>query len=175
MILVGHASLLLDGARPALRLERELPQPPPEAWRTLTERDQLRSWFPCDVVVEGGRWQVGATFAFVFPADLIEMTLRGEVLDVDVAKRLAFTWGDDDILRFELSPHGGGSRLVLIDELAPATAARNAAGWDICLDQLAGNRGGPPERWRDLFDLYTKAFEPSLGKQEGPPTAYKGD
>ena len=43
-----------DRSRPAIRLERHLPDPPPVVWRALTERDQLRSWFPSDVIVSGG-------------------------------------------------------------------------------------------------------------------------
>ena len=48
------------GAKPAVRLSRYLPDPPAVVWRAITEREQLKAWFPCDVVVEGGRWAVGA-------------------------------------------------------------------------------------------------------------------
>jgi hypothetical protein len=48
---------------------------------------------------------------------------------------------------------GGGTRLVLIDELPPRIAARNAAGWEVGLERLAGDamaRTQPPLRgqWR---------------------------
>jgi uncharacterized protein YndB with AHSA1/START domain len=39
-------TLRTDGARPAVRIERELPDPPAIVWRALTEREQLRSWCP---------------------------------------------------------------------------------------------------------------------------------
>jgi uncharacterized protein YndB with AHSA1/START domain len=61
------ATLLTTGKRPAVRLERHLPDPPAVVWRALTDRDQLRAWFPCDVIVEGGRWEVGASISF--PSD----------------------------------------------------------------------------------------------------------
>ena len=48
------AELHTDGPRPAVRLERHLADPPAVVWRALTEREQLRSWFPCDVIVDGG-------------------------------------------------------------------------------------------------------------------------
>ena len=80
------ATLLTDGARPAVRLERHLPDPPAVVWRALTEREQLRSWFPCDLILDGGRWEVGATITFPFPPEVMDMTLTGEVVQkVDVA------------------------------------------------------------------------------------------
>src|SRR4029453_10155509 len=45
---------------PDVRLDRRLPDPPAVVWRALTERQQLLSWFPSDVIVDGGRWEVGA-------------------------------------------------------------------------------------------------------------------
>jgi uncharacterized protein YndB with AHSA1/START domain len=161
------ATLLTDRARPAVRLERRLPDPPAVVWRALTEREQLRSWFPSDVIVDGGRWDVGATITFPFPPEVIDMTLTGEVLEVDEPNLLAFTWGEDT-LRFELSPEEGGTRLVLVDELPAGSAARNAAGWEICLDRLAGLQPAS-DAWQPRFERYTAAFEPALGPQEGPP------
>jgi uncharacterized protein YndB with AHSA1/START domain len=167
------ASLVTAGARPAVRLERHLADPPSVVWGALTEREQLRSWFPCDVVVSGGQWVVGAAISFPFPPEVIDMTLAGEVLEVDEPKVLAFSWGEES-LRFELAPHGEGTWLVLTDELPPSAAARNAAGWEDCLDRLAG-LDPVPDAWRSRFDRYSAAFEPALGQQEGPPPGYKGD
>jgi len=64
------AKLLIDDVlRPAVQLERHLPDPPPIVWQALTERERLRSWFPCDVAVSGGRWEPGAAITFTFPPD----------------------------------------------------------------------------------------------------------
>ena len=164
------ATLLTDRARPAVRLERRLADPPEVVWRALTDRDELRAWFPCDVLVD--RWEAGAAITFPFPPDVIDMTLTGEVLEVDEPARLAYTWGEE-ILRYELSPEGDGTLLVLINELAPGAAARNAAGWEICLDRLAGLQP-TPDAWHPHFVAYAAAFEPQLGPQEGPPPEYKG-
>ena len=164
-----NATLLTGGARPAVRLERELPDPPGVVWRALTEREQLRSWFPCDVIVSGGRWEVGAAITFPFPPEAIDLTLTGEVLEVDEPNVLAFTWGEDS-LRFELTAQGEGTRLVLIDELPPSSAARNAAGWEQCLDRLAGVEPAP-DGWQPRFEHYSAAFEPPLGRQERRPDA----
>jgi uncharacterized protein YndB with AHSA1/START domain len=169
---MNNATLLADGARPAVRLERHLPDPPSIVWRALADRTQLRSWFPCDVVVAGGRWEIGAALTFLFPPEVIDLTLTGEVLAVDAPNALAFTWGEE-VLRFTLSPEDGGTHLVLVNALAAAVAARNAAGWEVCLDRLAGLDPGP-DMWRSHFEAYRTAFEPILGTQEGPPPGYKG-
>jgi uncharacterized protein YndB with AHSA1/START domain len=166
------ATLVTGGSLPAVRLVRQLPDPPEVVWLALTERQQLREWFPCDVVVDGGRWEAGRAITFEFPSDVIDMTLRGEVLEADEPRRLAFTWGQET-LRFELSDNEGGTLLVLVDELPAGAAARNAAGWEACLDRLAGLEPAP-DAWRTHFDAYRAAFEPELGAQEGPPDGYKG-
>jgi uncharacterized protein YndB with AHSA1/START domain len=170
---MSNGTLLADGARPAVRLERHLPDPPPVVWRALTDREQLRSWFPCDVVLAGGQWEVGAAITFPFPPEVIDMTLTGEVLAVDEPNSLAFTWGEE-VLRFELSAEDGGTHLVLVNELPAGIAARNAAGWEVCLDRLAG-RNPDPDAWRAHFEAYAIAFEPTVGPQEGPPAGYKGE
>jgi uncharacterized protein YndB with AHSA1/START domain len=168
-----EVKIVTDGDRPAVRLERQLPDPPPVVWQALTNREQLRSWFPCDVVVAGGLWEVGAAISFPVPPKAIDLTLTGEVLAVDEPNELSFSWGEE-ILRFELSAVDGGTRLVLFDELPPSAAARNAAGWDDCLDRLTGLTSAP-EAWRPRFEIYSAAFEPILGPQEGPPAGYKGE
>lgn len=168
------AKLIIDDVlRPAVRLERHLPDPPAVVWQALTEREQLRSWFPCDVAVSGERWEPGAAITFTFPPEIIDMTLAGQVLEVDEPNLLAFTWGEET-LRFELSPEDGGTRLVLIDTLPRDAAARNAAGWDACLDQLGG-LAADAGAWKQRFDAYAAEFEPVIGPQSGPPAGYKGD
>jgi uncharacterized protein YndB with AHSA1/START domain len=168
-------SLDTVGRKPAVRLERHLPDPPEVVWRALTDPEELKAWFPCGVIVEGGRWVTGATISFPFPREVIDMTLSGEVLAVDEPRLLAYTWGDQETLRFELSPaEDGGTRLVLTDELDAAGAARNAAGWDDCLDRLAG-LPARPGAWQERFAAYSAAFEPRIGRQDGPPAGYKGD
>jgi uncharacterized protein YndB with AHSA1/START domain len=170
----GRGHLDLGGAGPAVRLERYLPDPPAAVWQAITDRAQLREWFPCDVIVDGGRWEVGAAITFPFPSGVIDMTLTGTVLAVEEPSLLSYTWGDGEVLRFELRPEGAGTRLVLTDQLPPGWAARNAAGWEDCLDRLAG-LPADPGAWQRRFTAFAAAFEPSLGPQEGPPADFKGD
>jgi uncharacterized protein YndB with AHSA1/START domain len=165
------ATILASDGRPTVRLERQLVDPPSIVWRALTERDQLQSWFPCDVIVAGGEWKVGATISFPFPPEIIDTTLTGEVIECEEPSRLAFSWGTD-ILRFELTELASGTRLVLFNELDPSGASRNAAGWDDCLDKLVG-LGVKPDAWQIHFDHYRHDFKPVLGPQDGPPAGYK--
>jgi len=82
----------------------------------------------------------------------------------------------EDAIRqlLRLQPEGEGTRLVLIDQLQASAAARNAAGWEDCLDRLAG-LPGEKDAWPRRFAAYSAAFEPVIGPQEGPPAGYKGD
>jgi hypothetical protein len=98
--------------------------------------------------------------------------LSGVVRTVDEPRTLAFTWGEE-LLRFELTPDAGGTKLVLTDEIPREAAARNAAGWDDCLDRMMGVQPGT-HAWKARFDQYSHAFGPTLGPQDGPPAGYKG-
>ncbi|MEY9895029.1 uncharacterized protein YndB with AHSA1/START domain [Catenulispora sp. MAP12-49] len=181
---MSEASLTTGGTQgAAIRLERPLPDPPAEVWQALTEREQLKAWFPCDVIVDGGRWEPGAGLSFVFGPEADGLTMKGEVLEAREPESLAFTWGEET-LRFTLSPQGTGTLLVLVDELRPGIAARNAAGWEACLELLAGgtrdrdtdrdantdrNTDRDKDAWKTRFERYTALFSPTLGEQEGPP------
>lgn len=161
--------LATAGARPTVRLDRDLSDPPPTVWRALTDPEELKAWFPCEIVTE--RWEAGARLTFVFPENP-EFTMTGTVLELDEPRLLVYTWGDDT-LRFELTAtESGGTRLVLTHHLTPGVAARTAAGWQLCLERLAGTVP-PRDAWRSLFPQYAAAFEPELGPQEGPPAGFE--
>jgi len=163
------ATLSNVGARPTVRFERDLTDPPPTVWRALIDPEDLKAWFPSEIMTE--RWEVGAQLTFVFP-DNPQFTMTGTVLEFDEPRLLVYTWGEDT-LRFELTPtESGGTRLVLINELSPGVAARTAAGWQLCLERLAGVIP-PRDAWRPLFQQYTAAFEPELGPQQGPPAGFE--
>jgi uncharacterized protein YndB with AHSA1/START domain len=167
------ATLLTDGPRPAVRLERHLSDPPEVVWRALTEREQLKAWFPCDVIVEGDRWVPGSDLMFPFPPEVVDVTLTGRVMEVAEPHLLSFTWGEER-LRFELTPDDGGTHLVLTDELDAGSAARNAVGWETCLDRLAGLEPASVD-WQSRFRDYSALFEDRVGPQEGPPPGYGAD
>jgi uncharacterized protein YndB with AHSA1/START domain len=132
-------------------------------WRAVTDPVEMRAWFPTRIEID--RWERGATLTHHFDDSSVG-ALPGTVLECSEPHRLVFTWGDDTI-GFELSPVDGGTRFVLTEELGAAKAARNAAGWEVCLERLV--TGSVGEDWTSRFERYSAAYEPLLRAQEGPP------
>jgi len=163
-----QATLLRAGARPVLRFERHLHRPIDVVWRAVTDPVEMRTWFPTRIVID--EWKVGAQLTHVFKEHDID-PLPGTVLEWDPPHRVSFTWATDTIT-FELTEApDGGTIFMLTEELGASIAARNAAGWEVCLDRL--EHGTEGESWKPRFDRYVAAFEPLLGHQEGPPEGYR--
>jgi uncharacterized protein YndB with AHSA1/START domain len=158
----------LDG-RPALRFDRRIAHPVTAVWAALTEPEQLGEWFPSAVAGElrpGGR----LTFTFV-GRDLPPMD--GEVTAFEPPSALEFSWGGDR-LRFELTPAEGGAETelrftVLLD--AADKAARDGAGWDVCLDQLGAVLDGADEQARDAIARRWRAYYDEYAGRGFPATA----
>jgi uncharacterized protein YndB with AHSA1/START domain len=151
------------GERPVLRFERRLGRPVDAVWHAVTDPEAMRSWFPTRLVLD--EWRVGAELSHVFQDNATE-PLRGTVLEWEPQHRVAFTWGTD-VITFELRADGDGTHFVLTDELGASIAARNAAGWDVCLDRLES--GTAAVDWQSRFDHYVRVFQSVLGVQDGPP------
>ncbi|MDQ1381695.1 MAG: hypothetical protein QOJ71_2414 [Actinomycetota bacterium] len=162
-----HAILQSAGERPVLRFERHLPRPVEDVWIAVTDPEAMRSWFPTRIVID--EWRVGATLSHVFEDSDIA-PLPGTVLEWEPQHRVAFTWGTDTIT-FELRAEGAGTNFILTEELGANIAARNAAGWEICLQRL--ETGASSDAWTSHFDHYVSVFQPILGPQDGPPDGYQ--
>jgi uncharacterized protein YndB with AHSA1/START domain len=162
-----------------LTFERDLPHPPEKVWEAFTDAERISEWLggPNSVVElkVGGRVH--------FPAHTVESEIR----ELDPPRVIAFgwdspEWGPGGTVRWELTPTGTGTRLVMThdapepskevedkvqkkmgwgDEMRD-TIPRTLAGWHTIIDQLdsvlAGN--GPlsneDDHWRPLFELYRK-------------------
>lgn len=161
-------TLHAENGRFVLRFERRLAHPAEKVWKALTDRAELAYWFPTDIEAD---LRPGAKMRFVFrngegPA------LDGEVLEYDPPRVFAYRWGND-VLRWELHPRDGGCLLVftqVIDE--QGRAARDGAGWHVCLDHLAARLDGteppPPDTWRQVHAGYVSRFGPEAATI-GPP------
>ena len=152
------------GDRWQLRFTRRLPHPPEKVWRALTEPEHLKEWFPNDI--EGERKE-GATLRHVFRNDEAP-AMDGEMLAFEPPAVLEFTWGDDT-LRFELRAEDDGQTTVLdfVDVLEDiGKAARDGAGWHVCLDALEQHLRGEATHaqdmdvWKPVHEAYVEQFPP---------------
>jgi uncharacterized protein YndB with AHSA1/START domain len=162
-----NGTLERAGAQWRLRFTRQLAHSPEKVWLAITEPEHLAAWFPDTVA--GELTVVGAPLTFGQPSGEFD----GEVLACEPPALLELRWGTDTI-RFEISPDGDGSTLTLIDTLAElGKAARDAAGWHECLDNLEHELDGTPplspgERWKQLHPAYVEHFGPEAATI-GPP------
>jgi uncharacterized protein YndB with AHSA1/START domain len=158
--------------RPALRFERRLSHPVEVVWEAITQPGELEQWFPSRVEVDELRPGAEMTFRFEnMPLDA-PSTMTGRVIEFDPPRLFEFTWGPpghEDHLRFELEPVAGSEdacllRLTVLLE-ARDKAARDAAGWHLCLDrlgrQLAGAEPGGREGWRERYEEYQRREFPT--------------
>ena len=139
----GHP-LELDG-HAGLRFVRDHPFPRERVWKAVSEPDELKHWFPARVVTGRGGWRPvpGSPVQYVLPPDLDGGS--GTVLAVDPPERFALSWGAEEIevaLAAVDDEHTRLTLTVLLED--PATLARTAAGWEVCLDALAARVAGAP-------------------------------
>lgn len=159
------ATLHYEDGRAVLRFERHLDHPVERVWAALTATEQLGAWHPTPFELEprsGGRVRFRSGPGGPPLPD-------GTVLVFDPPHALAYTWAQDE-LRFELEPLDGGCRLVLTHAFEDRMkAARDAAGWDLCLGALEAAIGGSPARstagegrlprgWAELNSVYEHRF-----------------
>lgn len=154
--------------RPTLRFERRLSHPVEVVWRAITESDELERWFPSRVEVDDLRTGAEMTFRFEhMPLEGMPSTITGRVTEFDPPRVFAFYWGGDH-LRFECEPAGADActlRLtVLLDQRDKA--ARDSAGWHVCLDRLEAVLAGGGEAsdggdWRGLYEEYQRRGVPA--------------
>src|ERR1700756_3411545 len=153
-----------------LRFVRWLPHPPGKVWRALTEPEHLAAWFPTTLEGElaaGSKLQFGFTEMQAQPFD-------GMTRAFDPPALMELVWGDER-LRFELAPDGAGTLLTFTASFAElGRAARDGAGWHVCLDLLGCDlddaKAPWPQngRWRAVHSEYVARFGPGAATI-GPP------
>ncbi|MFD3620071.1 SRPBCC family protein [Streptomyces sp. NPDC058676] len=161
--LTGTFATLEDG-RPAVRFSRVHGHPVDRVWQFVTDAGELAHWFPSRAEIEP---RPGGAITFSGDPDLEDST--GRVIAVDPPRHLSFEWGGDE-LHFDLEAlDDRRTRFTLTNVLAAEdTAARNAAGWEVCLAALdAWTRGEEPEAhagadaaWKGFYDGYVRAGVP---------------
>jgi uncharacterized protein YndB with AHSA1/START domain len=166
--------------RPVLRFERRLAHPPEKVWKAVTDPGEMAHWFPATVETE---LRVGAPMRFTFTGVDVDAP-DGEIVELDPPKLFVFHWGDD-VLRWELLPDGTGCHLVFTHTLSgelpfgdELSLARNAAGWDGCLDQLNALLEGRPydepsmDDWFVRNERYVEEFGLAEGEVREQPDGY---
>ncbi|AMM30755.1 hypothetical protein SA2016_0050 [Sinomonas atrocyanea] len=143
-----------------------------DLWEAVATADGLDGWFPSRVALDPDAGLVS------FSGDPNAEPSSGRILDWEPPNRWAFAWGGD-LMELVVEGTDAAAELTLRNWLADsATAARNAAGWHVCLGELekrlGGSRssgpsaGGPDAGaaedsldWRTLYDGYVAAGLPS--------------
>jgi uncharacterized protein YndB with AHSA1/START domain len=169
------ATLDTVNGRPTLRFERRLAHPVEKVWKAITDPAELTHWFPQDVE---GTFTPGGKLRFVFRGDppvldgkVIE-DFKGEVLELDPPRVIAYSWAGD-ILRWTLTPDGDGCLLVFTDTIDDrGKAARDGAGWHVCLEALDSLLAGTPppadDRWKEIYENYVQHFGPEAATASMP-------
>lgn len=169
-----HAVLVERDGRSVLRFERLLGHPRERVWEALTERDQLEAWHPTPFLFEP---RPGGAVSFLPSPGVPEMGI-GSVLACDQPSLLVHTWGEDE-LRWTLEESGSDCLLTLEHTFGDRLkAARDGAGWHICLTALAavldgravpegGSAQRLPDGWSELNDEYLERF--GISPEEATP------
>jgi uncharacterized protein YndB with AHSA1/START domain len=177
----GFGTLERNGEVAVLHYERRLAHPQERVWRAITEDADLAAWFP--TTIEGPR-RDGAALRFAFRQGEAE-PFGGEMLAFVPPTLMELRWSDD-VLRFELEPDarsesgsdaGDGSTGCILRLTVTFTefgkAARDAAGWHVCLERLSASTDGTappaPDRWKELHRSYMERFGPEASTI-GPPS-----
>jgi len=172
------AKVQKDGDKWTLVLVRDLRHAPAKVWKALTEPEDLREWAPFDADRSLAAVGMAKLTTVGVPQQHVSET---SVKRAEANKLLEFNWGGQDI-RWELEPHGGGTRLTLWHNIERPYISMGAAGWHICLDVLDRAIAGEPigrivgpdamkfEGWQRLNGEYAKQFGielPSWGSKGG--------
>jgi uncharacterized protein YndB with AHSA1/START domain len=167
----GAQAVRKDGEKWTLILVRELRHSPEKVWEALTDPAHLREWAPFDV---DANLATSATVNLTWVG--APKPLETKVTRADAPRVLEY-----DDTRWELEPHGNGTRLTLWSNIDRRFISMGAAGWHIAFDVLARLLNGTPisriagadamkfDGWQRLNAEYAKQF--SIETPGWPPTA----
>jgi uncharacterized protein YndB with AHSA1/START domain len=137
----GDVSVRGADDRWTLVFVRQLRQAPPIVWKALTDPAQLREWAPFDADRDLG---APGKAALAMDDGGTATTFDSQVVRAEPPSVLEYTWGED-LLRWELEPAGGGTRLTLRHTVGDRSwLSKVTAGWHICVDVLGHFLDGTP-------------------------------
>jgi uncharacterized protein YndB with AHSA1/START domain len=159
-----HPAALYRGR--SLQLHRAFRQPVEKLWAALITPARIAAWMGLEFLEPPASLQAGDRFDFRFTGT--GLVSLGHVLRCE-PHIFEYQWFDNLVpggtVRWELTPQGTGCRLTLTETFgAPEDAARQAAGWTLLLNKLAGTLDGaspsPQPDWHDLRDRFATQFPP---------------
>ena len=160
------AEVRKEGGKWTLVVVRDFRHAPAKVWQALTDPAQLREWSPFDAdqsLATAGT--VKLTTVGAPGPHVTETTVR----QAEAPRLLEYDWGGAT-LRWELEPHGNGTRLTLWHDVDPGYISWGAAGWHICFDVMERFLAGEPigrivgpetmkfEGWLRLNAEYARRF-----------------
>jgi len=159
----GHVEQ--NGPTWTLVLVRDLKHPPTMVWQALTDPAQLREWAPFDVDRSLATTGTAKLSTVGTPTPQVSESI---IKRAEEPKLLEYSWGPQE-LRWELKPHGDGTRLTLWHNIDRGYIAWGAAGWHICFDVLDRMLSNDPLgrivagdamkfEWQRLVGEYAKEF-----------------
>lgn len=168
--MVGALGQFID--RWTVSFTRQIPRPPADVWRAVSEADQIAVWFVGPAKLDlrvGGAWAFG-------PGN--PPGLHGTVRSFEASKSLVFDGphpGPDAWWRIDLAEEAGGTRLTLSQRIGPDSWTNphgwpadppdhpagdanpwrpgTLAGWHGALDHLEDLLAGAPLRRLDMAGL----------------------
>jgi uncharacterized protein YndB with AHSA1/START domain len=165
------------GGRWTLVFVRDLHHPPRKVWAALTEPAQLQQWAP--FTASRDLSTMGDVTLTMIGGDA-SPDLPASVRRAEPPALLEYTWGND-VLRWELTATGSGTRLTLRHTVdGREWVPKVAAGWHLCLVVAAHLLDGqpvPPIRgadamnygWQELHDAYADRLGiPGTGSSDDP-------
>ena len=135
------AQVRKDGENWTLILVRQLRHSPEKVWQALTDPAHLCEWAPFEADESLGT--VGRTVKLTTVGAPTPMVSETTVTRADAPEVLVYNWGDHE-MRWELEPHGGGTRLTLWTSIDRRFISMGAAGWHVCFDVLDRLLSGTP-------------------------------
>ena len=135
------ASVTKEGEKWTLVLVRELAHAPAKVWTALTDPQHLREWSPFDSDRNLG--STGATAKLTTVGAPQPHVTETTVTRAEPPRLLEYNWGGND-MKWELEPHGDGTKLTLWTSIDRRYIAMGAAGWHVCFDVLDHHLGGTP-------------------------------
>lgn len=148
--------LIIDGDRATLRFQRWLPHSPDTVWAALTDPARREQWMgPTEIDPRvGGRIDMVPADP---PAPAEAKRMTGRITVWDPPRVFEHEWNqrivEPGLVRYELHPENGGTRLLLIHR---GLGVRNANGFrpgtHAYLDRLVALlTGAPPPAWPERY------------------------